>query len=216
MLLLAWVVYGLMGVLIRRLDLPAVIVTLGFSFVWYGVALVLQSIPGGHAPNWLVAMFNNRFLDIPNVLWILVAATILANIISRSKYGTVLKGFGNREDAMVRSGWSKYKAIFSIYMISGFFAALGGMSFTALTFSADAGSMDTYTLLTIASVVLGGGALSGGRVSYVGPVFGAITLSLVTILLGFLHISSDYSAAVQGLLLILILSLRLLRKEKEK
>lgn len=45
-----------------------------------------------------------------------------------------------------------------------------------------------------------------------GTVFGAITLSLVTILLGFLHVSSDYTAAVQGLLLILILAFRLLKK----
>ena len=113
---------------------------------------------------------------------------------------------------MVRSGWNKYAAVFNIYMISGLFAVLGGLSFTALTFSADASSMDSYTLLTVASVVLGGGALSGGRVSHVGTVFGAITLSLVTILLGFLHVSSDYTAAVQGLLLILILAFRLLKK----
>lgn len=216
LILCAWLLYGVMGILIRKLNLPAVIVTLGFSFVWYGAALVLQSIPGGHAPQWLGDAFNKSMLGIPNVLWILVAAAVLATVISRSKYGTVLKGFGNREEAMVRSGWNKYKAIFSIYLISGFFSVLGGLSFTALTFSADAGSMDTYTLLTVASVVLGGGALSGGRVNYVGPVFGAITLSLVTILLGFLHVSSDYTAAVQGILLILILSLRLLKKEEEQ
>lgn len=207
-----WIAYGLMGIMIRKLNLPAVIVSLGFSFVWYGIAMVLQSIPGGTAPQWLIEMFNNRTIGLPNVLIILVFATILAHGIYRSKYGTVLRGFGNREEAMVRSGWNKYKAVFSIYAISAFFAILGGMSFTALTYSADASSMDSYTLLTVASVVLGGGALSGGRVNHIGTVFGAITLSFVTILLGFLRVNSDYTAAVQGLLLIVILSLRLLRK----
>ncbi len=207
-----WIAYGLMGVMIRKLNLPAVIVSLGFSFVWYGIAMVLQSIPGGTAPQWLIDMFNNKTFGLPNVLIILILATILAHGLYRSKYGTVLRGFGNREEAMVRSGWNKYKAIFSIYAISAFFAILGGMSFTALTYSADASSMDSYTLLTVASVVLGGGALSGGRVNHIGTVFGAITLSFVTILLGFLRVNSDYTAAVQGLLLIVILSLRLLRK----
>ena len=211
-ILAAWLAYGLMGLLIRRLNIPAVIVTLGFSFVWFGAALVLQTIPGGQAPQLLIDIFNKTILGIPNVLLIMVLAMALAVFIFRSKYGTVLRGFGNREEAMVRSGWGKYAAVFNAYMISGFFAVLGGLSFTALTFSADISSMDSYTLLTVASVVLGGGALSGGRVSHVGSVFGAITLSLVTILLGFLHVSSDYTAAVQGLLLILILSLRLLRK----
>ncbi|NLX63510.1 MAG: ABC transporter permease, partial [Clostridiaceae bacterium] len=208
----AWLAYGLMGLLIRRLNIPAVIVTLGFSFVWYGLALVLQNIPGGNAPKLLVDIFNKSVLGIPNVLIILVLATVTATLIYRSKYGTVMRGFGNREESMVRSGWGKYVAVFTVYIISGFFAVLGGLSFTALTFSADASSMDSYTLLTVASVVLGGGALSGGRVNHVGSVFGAITLSLVTILLGFLHVSSDYTAAVQGIMLILILALRLLKK----
>lgn len=216
LIIMAWIAYGLMGMLICKLNIPAVIVTLGFSFVWYGAALVLQSIPGGHAPTWLISMFNNKTIGLPNVLIILIVATIAAAMIYRSKYGTVLRGFGNKPEAMVRSGWNMYSAIFSIYMISGFFAVLGGLSFTALTFSADASSMDSYTLLTVASVVLGGGALNGGRVSHVGTVFGAITLSLVTILLGFLRVSSDFTASVQGLLLILILSMRLLRKGAAK
>lgn len=212
LILVAWVAYGLMGLLIRRLNIPAVIVTLGFSFVWYGAAMMLQSIPGGHAPQLLIDIFNNSVLGLPNVLLILVLVTVAALLIYRSKYGTVLRGFGNREESMIRSGWGKYAAVFNVYMISGLFAVLGGLSFTALTYSADVSSMDSYTLLTVASVVLGGGALSGGRVNLVGTVFGAITLSLVTILLGFLHVSSDFTAAVQGLLLIMILSLRLLRK----
>ena len=212
LIMAVWVACGLMGLLIRALNIPAVIVTLGFSFVWYGAALVLQSIPGGTAPELLIKIFNGTILGIPNVLLILVLMTVLAVLIYRSKYGTVLRGFGNREESMVRSGWGRYAAVFNVYMISGFFAVMGGLSFTALTFSADASSMDSYTLLTVASVVLGGGALNGGRVSHVGTVFGAITLSLVTILLGFLHVSSDFTASVQGLLLIIILSLRLLRK----
>ncbi|RGY99259.1 ATP-binding cassette domain-containing protein [Clostridium sp. AM58-1XD] len=216
LILTAWLVYGFMGLLIRKLDIPAVIVTLGFSFVWYGIALVLQSIPGGSSPQWLSSMFNDAPFGVQNVLIVLVIAIVSAAMIYRSRYGTVLRGFGNREEAMVRSGWGKYRAVFSIYMLSGFFAAWGGLSFTALTYSADAGSMDSYTLLTVASVVLGGGALNGGRVSHMGAAFGAITLSFVTILLGFLHVSSDFTAAVQGLMLIVILSLRLLKKGAEQ
>ena len=96
------------------------------------------------------------------------------------------------------------------------FRILGGIAFTAITYSADAQAMDSYTLLTVAAVVLGGGDLNGGRVNHLGAVFGAVTLSLVTILLGFLHVNTDFTAAVQGLLLIIILSLRLLKKGAEE
>lgn len=211
-LLAGWILYGFVGVIIRKLNLPAVIVTLGFSFVWYGIALIKLQTPGGTCPAVLYSVFNGRIAGISNIFLILIFAVIAATFLYRSKYGTVLRGFGNHEAAMVRSGWNRYKASFAAYFISGFFAILGGLSFTAMTGTADAGSMDAYTMLTVASVILGGGEFTGGRVNHLGAACGAITLSLVTILLGFLHVSSDYTSAVNGLLLIGILSFRLLRK----
>lgn len=211
-LLLGWVMFGFVGVIIRRLNLPAVIVTLGFSFIWYGISLIKLQTPGGTCPPVLAFAFNGNILGVPNVFTIIIVMIALATFIYRSKYGTVLRGFGNHEEAMIRSGWNRYKASFLAYFIAGFFALAGGLSFTAFTGTADAGSMDSYTMLTVASVVLGGGEFVGGRVNHFGAACGAVTLSLVTILLGFLHVSSDYTSAVNGLMLIIILSFRLLRK----
>ena len=212
-LLGGWILYGFVGVIVRRLNLPAVIVTLGFSFVWYGISLIRLQAPGGKCPQILLDIFNGKVLNIPNVFIIPVAAIALATFIYRSRYGTVLRGFGNNETAMIRSGWNRYKASFTAYFIAGLFAMMGGLTFTAMTGSADAGSMDSYTMLTVASVILGGGEFSGGRVNHLGAACGAVTLSLVTVLLGFLHVSSDYTSAVNGLMLIIILSFRLLRRE---
>ena len=210
----AWLAQGAVGLLIRHIQIPAVIVTLAFSFIWYGVAIVIRSSPGGTAPAWLTGAFNQSILGVSNVIWILLIICASAYVFERSKYGTVLRGFGNREDAMERSGWNGNVAVFVAYMAAGLFALLGGMSFTALTYSSDASAMDSYTLLTVASVILGGGVLSGGRVNVIGSVCGAMTLSLVTILLGFLRVRADYTAAVQGALLIGILALRLIRKRE--
>jgi ribose transport system ATP-binding protein len=207
--------YSAMGFLICTRNIPAVIVTLGGSFIWTGMAYVLQDMPGGSSPALLTVIFNSYILGIPSVIYIALLSTVLAVIIYRSKYGTVLRGFGNREEAVIRSGWSKKKAFTSVYFLSACFAALGGMAFTAITYSSDAEAMTSYTLLTVAAVILGGGSLTGGRVSHGGAVCGALTLSMVTILLGFLHISTDLTAAVQGILLILILSLRLLKREEQ-
>lgn len=212
LLFVAMFFYGGMGLLIHYRNIPAVIVTLGSSFIWVGLALVLQQIPGGQCPDILIKIVNLSVFRIPGVIWIGAVVTACAVLIYRSKYGTVMRGFGNHEISMIRSGWSRRNAFFMIYFVSGIFAAIGGMVFTAITYSADAQAMDSYTLLTVAAVILGGGSLNGGRVNHLGAVFGAVTLSLVTILLGFLHVSTDYTAAVQGLLLILILSLRLFKK----
>lgn len=208
------IAYSGMGFLICVRNIPAVIVTLGGSFIWTGLALVLQDMPGGQSPELLSKVFNGYILGIPNVIFIAILATALAVFIYRSKYGTVLRGMGNREEAIIRSGWSKKKAFTAVYFLSACFAALGGIAFTAITYSSDAEAMTSYTLLTVAAVILGGGSLTGGRVNHIGAVCGALTLSMVTILLGFLHISTELTAAVQGILLIVILSLRLLKREE--
>jgi ribose transport system ATP-binding protein len=206
--------YALMGFLIYSRQIPAIVVTLGASFVWTGVAYSIQNIPGGAAPEWLVKAYNVNIPIIPEVVLIVIAAGVLAYVVYRSKYGTVLRGFGNNPMSMQRSGWSPAIAFSMGFLIAGVFGLMGGLSVTAITTASDANATLSYTLLTVAAVVMGGGELTGGIVSPVGAIFGAITLSLIGSLLGFLNLSSNYVAAVQGGILILVLALRLLRRGK--
>jgi ribose transport system ATP-binding protein len=57
-------------------------------------------------------------------------------------------------------------------------------------------------------VVIGGCSLMGGRISPSGVVAGSVALALIGALLGSLNVSSDFNAAVQGALLVVILALR--------
>ncbi len=206
--------YALMGFLIYSRQIPAIVVTLGASFVWTGIAYSIQNIPGGAAPEWLIKAYSLNIPIVPEVVLIVIIAAVIAYIVYRSKYGTVLKGFGNNPTSMERSGWSPALAFSMGFFIAGVFGMLGGLSVTAITTASDANATLSYTLLTVAAVVMGGGELTGGIVSPVGAIFGAITLSLIGSLLGFLNLSSNYVAAVQGGILILVLALRLLRRGK--
>ena len=132
----------------------------------------------------------------------------------RSRYGTVLRGFGNNESAMHNSGWSTVKAYWITYLLAGCFAAMGGIAQSSITWASDINASSTYTMLTVAAVIIGGGYFSGGVVTHVGAIFGGISLTLISILLGLLRVSTDYTATIQGLVLILILALRLVRKDK--
>jgi ribose transport system permease protein len=59
-------------------------------------------------------------------------------------------------------------------------------------------------------VILGGGEFVGGRVSPIGAVIGALTLTLAGSLLNFMHISPDWQVGAQGLILIAVLAARAL------
>jgi len=90
------------------------------------------------------------------------------------------------------------------------FAVAAGIALVGLTTSADANIALRYTLLSIAGVILGGGEFIGGRVSAIGAVIGALTLTLAGSFLSFLRISSDWQIGAQGMILIAVLGLRLL------
>ena len=206
----ALLIYSLMGFMVYVRKIPSIIMTLGMSFVWMGVALFIQEIPGGQTPAWLVSVINFDSSFIQGVLIWLVIAICLAIFIYRTRYGTVLRGFGNNENAVVASGWSAGAAYFCVYLLSGFFAMLGGISFATITGASDMNASSTFTMLTVAAVIIGGGYFSGGVVTHLGTVFGAVSLTMVSVLLGLFDISTDYTATIQGLVLLGILSLRLL------
>ena len=201
--------YSLVGALIYKRNIPAIIVTLGMSYVWLGIAYVIQDKPGGAAPEWLVRMYNLD-LPVPRSIILLVLGALAGVLFYRSRYGTVLRGFGNNVTALERSGWSPVKAFAAGYGIASLFAIFGGLFITASTRASDVNSITSYTMLTIAAVIIGGSELLGGIVSSVGTIIGAITLSLIGALLGFMRLDSSYVTAVQGLILILILASRLL------
>lgn len=216
LLLAALLVYSLQGLLIYERKIPPIIVTLGMSYVWLGLAYTLLEAPGGQTPGIIVKIATQRILGFSSVTLLCVAAAFASILFYRSRYGTVLRGMGNNEGSMRNSGWSCRKAYITVYAVSGLFALLGGMLFSGITGSADANASSSYTMLTIASVILGGGHFSGGIVFHLGSVIGAASLSLINALLGAFKVNTDFTAAIQGLLLIVVLALRLVgRKSNE-
>ena len=103
----------------------------------------------------------------------------------------------------------------SAYAVAGVFAVLAGMALVGLTTSGDANIALRYTLLSIAGVILGGGEFTGGRVSPVGAVIGALTLTLAGSFLSFLRLSPDWQIGAQGAILILVLAARLVVRQAE-
>jgi len=215
-LLSAFLAYPLMGYVIHKRRVPAIIVTLGMSFIWYGLALSLQSMPGGTCPEWIRKVFYTN-TPVVNTLFVWLAAfIIIAIVFYRSRYGTVLRGFGNNETAMVNSGWSRAKAYMSVYALAGAFTFMAGIMTSSINNASDPAASGSYTVLSVAAVIIGGGYFSGGVVTLFGAVCGAATLTMIGVLLGLLKVSTDFTASIQGLVLILILSLRLLKRKEGK
>ncbi|SFQ70569.1 ABC transporter permease [Donghicola eburneus] len=207
--------YAAMGAVIHTLELPAIVVTLGMSFVWGGLALFLLPTPGGASPGWIRALMTVKPPLIPMAVVAAILIAALTHIlVIRSKIGTVLRGIGGNTRSIARAGWNVTALKATAYGLSGLFGVLAGMALVGLTTSADANIALRYTLLSIAGVILGGGEFTGGKVSPVGAVIGALTLTLAASFLSFLRLSPDWQIGAQGAILILVLTARLLFSRK--
>jgi ribose transport system permease protein len=207
--------YGALGALIYLRRLPAIVVTLGMSFIWLGIALLVLPTPGGEAPDWLGTLMTMKPPLVPFPIIALVVIAVVTHVgLKWSPYGAVLRGMGGNARAVERAGWSLLKGTVTMYALAGLAGVLAGMALVGLTSSADPNLATSYTLLSIAGVILGGGEFVGGRVSPIGAVIGAVTLSLAGSLLSFLRLNPDWQIGAQGAILIVVLALRVLIDRK--
>lgn len=202
--------YALVAVLIQARAIPAIVVTLGASFIWTGIGRTIQPSPGGSTPDWLRELFNWSIPGVPAPLFFVLVAAAAAFLIDRSRSGTILRAFGSSPVALKQAGWSPLRYGILRYGIACLFAMTAGLYVTATNGASDINAGSSFTLLSIAAVVIGGCQLLGGIIAPLGVVAGAVTLSLIGALLASLGVSTDYNAAVQGALLISILGLQAL------
>jgi ribose transport system permease protein len=209
-------VYALMGALIHWRNLPSIVVTLGMSFVWQGLAILVLPDPGGMAPEWLMTImgFQPPYVPFP-IIAALVIAAVTHFLLMRTSYGAVLRASGGNATAVARAGWSLLRIKMALYALAGLFGVLSGLALIGITTSGDANIGSGYTLLAIAGVILGGGEFVGGRVSPIGAVMGALTLSLAaSSLLTFMQVPPDWQIAANGAILIIVLAARVLISRK--
>ena len=210
-------VYAIVGAVIHLRGVPSIVVTLGMLFVWQGLAILVLPKPGGKAPVWLHDLMNLRtpYVPFPMIAALVVAALLHLGLM-RTSYGAILRGSGGNPNAMARAGWSLLKTKVVMFTLAGTFGVFSGLALIGLTTSADANIGKGYTLLSIAGVILGGGEFVGGRVSPIGAVIGALTLTLAGSLLNFMQISPDWQVGAQGAILIVVLAARAVINRAER
>ncbi|HLX99867.1 MAG TPA: ATP-binding cassette domain-containing protein [Roseiarcus sp.] len=202
------VAYAMIGAVIQSRKIPAIVVTLGASFIWLGIGYSIQPTPGGASPDWLSALTGWSIPHTPTSIVLIGAVAAVGALLDWAPLGVALRGFGANPAAMIASGWPALRYSVIRYLIAGLFSAAAGLSLTAINSSSDINSGNSYTLLSVAAVVMGGCALTGGIVAPVGAALGAVTLALIGALLGALGVSSDFNAAAQGAVLIGLLGMR--------
>lgn len=201
--------YPLVGLLVAVRDIPPIIATLGMSFIWLGLALIVQPTVGGRVPEWLIDLYSFPAPLLPTPIWALIIAAFVGwLVIMRSRLGVLIRAVGSNSAAVANAGWGTLGIRMAAYALAGTFATVAGLIFAAVATSGDANGTGGYTLIAIAAAIIGGCAFSGGKVSPVGVVIAGVMLTLVAVFLSAISVPPVFTAASQGLLLLAVMAVR--------
>lgn len=199
------------GVGVAYLRIPSMIVTLATNAVAQGVMVVYT---GGFSPQDSATQAmryiatGSLIPGIPNavIIWALLgAATVF--VLSRTAFGRVVYGIGNRERAAYLSGVNTRRVVMIAFAVAGGLSAFGGVLLAGYASKAAQSMGDAYLLPAIAAVVLGGTSILGGRGSYLGTVAGAILITLLQSILSVMQMPEAGRQIIYGLVIVLMLLL---------
>ena len=191
--------------------LQPIVTTIATGAIYFGVALALRPFPGGGVNEDLADLLTGKlFGTVPASLVVLALVVLIVWVpFSRSVTGRAAYAAGSSEAAAYMSAVPIRRAKFAAYTLSGLLAAIGGLFLTFFTQTGEAGlgSGNTYTLFSIAAVVLGGVSLFGGTGSAIGAIFGAFAFRTIGDLLFVFDFDPLWQPLFQGVVLMLAVSL---------
>jgi ribose transport system permease protein len=195
--------------------LQPIITTLATGAIFYGLALVVRPGPGGDVQSDIADLLTGQIFDaVPSALLVLLLVVLLVWVpFRRSVLGRAAYATGSNEQAAYMSGVPVQRAKLLAYTLSGFLAAIGGLMLTFNTYSGEASApiAGTYTLNSIAAVVIGGTSLFGGWGSAIGSIFGAFVLRTIEDLLFVFDLDPLWQPLFQGVVLLAAISLGAVR-----
>jgi len=179
------IVVGLInGVGVAVLRVQPLVMTLGTGLMTQGVIIVYsQRILASRSvvPDFIHVLGSGRLAEIIPIdlfVWAPIAALVISGL-RWSGFGRLVYAIGDNLEACQLAGVRVWRVLLVDYAICGLLAAIAGMLLVGNTNSADLGLAETYLLPSVASVIIGGTSIFGGRGGYEGSIIGALILTVL-------------------------------------
>jgi ribose transport system ATP-binding protein len=191
------------GGMVRILRFNPVAATLVTYIGLQGISLELRPFQAGYINTDVANKIGTNLGDIPVAFLAAVAlALVLEYCLRFTRWGMNLRAAGSREEAARQLGVRVNLAIFGAYVACSALTFLGGIMLMAQLGVGDPTQGVTYTLSSVAAVVLGGASLFGGRGSFVGALLGALLIQQILDATTFLNLSEAWQYWFQGIFLL--------------
>ncbi len=205
------------GMGVSYLGIAPLIMTLAWGIVVEGALLfITDGFPQGKASPLLSTLGGGRFqFSIGNYLvripWVIIIWVVIILIVlyvfKKTTLGRILYGIGTNDRAANLLGIKTKRFRMFAYGFSGMFSAFSGMLLLGYVTNPNLNLGINYGLPSVAAIVIGGIALSGGAGSYLGAVAGSIILSTLTGILVTFQLGESGRQIVFGFVLLILLVL---------
>ena len=196
------------GIGVAVLRMPSMIWTLGINAVVLGCCILFTGgfAPAGNAPEIMRTMAVGRTLGVPNsfLLWVSLALITVA-ILKGTVLGKAIIAIGNGERAAYLSGVKTRGVIIACFAGAGLMSAMGGQLLVGYSNQAYQAMGDQFLLPVIASVVVGGTRLQGGKGSIAAVALAVLFLSLLSSVLSVYQVDGSVRQCVYGAVMLMTL-----------
>ena len=194
------------GAVITRFNIPPFIATLAMMQVAAGVAYIIsEGKPIYQIPQSFTTLGRgvDPLLGIPYAVVLMVALYAVAHLVmSRTVYGRYIYAVGGNAEAARLAGIRVKSVIFSVYVIAGILAGLGGIVLASQLKSGAPTYGLSYELYVIAAVVVGGTSLSGGEGKILGTLIGAFIIAVIQNGMNLTNVESYTQKVILGLVIL--------------
>lgn len=202
------------GLLITKGRLAPIIVTIGTTAAFDGLALLIMPKPGGSVHRAFARALTRGLGGAAPLFLFLAVLVIIRTLTNNMPYGKALRAIGGNENAAYSTGIRVDRVKFLAYTLAGLLCAVAGIFLSAQINSADATIGKNYAMNAITATVVGGTAMTGAVGDPLGTVAGVFIIAIINNMLNLFGVSSFYQFVCQGLILIIALSFSALRKKR--
>lgn len=198
------------GVLVAKIQIPAIVATLGMMSIINGLVLYLTNgvyLNSTNFPQIFISFANFKVFGVSIIILIFVAVALVTwYILKYTLIGREVLAIGGNKESAVRVGINFNKVQIFVFSYMGLLAGIAAIAQTAYTKSVDPNGMLGLELMVIAAVVLGGANIMGGRGTIMGTVLGVLLLGIIQNGLILAKIDTFWQKVFTGLIILLAVS----------
>jgi ribose/xylose/arabinose/galactoside ABC-type transport system permease subunit len=205
-----------MGFLVAWLNIPSIVVTLGFLSILKGGLIMatggawIANLPPGYA------LAQMEPLGVAMPIWFMVILTAAAAFWMRnSALGRSIYAVGGNAEAARLAGIDRRSVVLKVFLIHGAFAGIASVLFATQLSVIQSTVPANLELTIITASVVGGVSILGGIGTVIGSTLAAILIAAIASSLVFLSVSPYWIRAVQGVLILATVLADLWRRRRQ-